>query len=408
MKAKKLVAGISACALGLTLVSPTAIHAASLSWKDGALANYYFTYGDGDEGIANVSVSDTNETYTSNIEEGQTITTKTGTIVWRDSYTNTTKFHVTTKPGYELVDLNGENVEKNDFKKLAVNEYEFVFTDKGAEAHCYGKDVVFNLGTEKVVYTLKDKEGNVYGNVKVGEELPKAPEIAGHTFVGYTFNGYSVSTLDEKMIASANENNEIVVDPIYNRENVTITVKLFENNDESEVIGTEKVEVPYGAEITDQLLIAADENDQITNEYKIVGLNNNGINANGNTVIHMVKTRKATESNPKEYTFRYASATDGIKSVEYSINGSENKSIDMNETISVYNALDTIWDKTTVVFTVTTDGSELVLDCPGTQNTVTKIDDNTYSFQITVIGWNYLWDKPEHYDFHLAVNHNNK
>lgn len=85
-------------------------------------------------------MSDTNGTYNGEIKTGETITTQTGTIVWRDGYTNVTTFTVTTEPGYELVDLSGANVTEDDFQLTGDNMYTFSFTDKGVESVEYSID----------------------------------------------------------------------------------------------------------------------------------------------------------------------------------------------------------------------------------------------------------------------------
>ena len=97
---KRTLKRAAALTLAVAVMAPAA---SALSWKDGAPANYNFTYGGDNGGIASVKASDTNGTYNGEIKAGETITTQTGTIVWRDSYTNVTTFTVTTEPCYELV-----------------------------------------------------------------------------------------------------------------------------------------------------------------------------------------------------------------------------------------------------------------------------------------------------------------
>lgn len=193
---KKFLTHVAALSLAAVVMVPSAM---ALSWRDGAPANYKFTYANGDEGIASVTASDTNDTFEGEVKEGQTITTKTGTIVWRDSYTNTTTFTVEVKPGYELVGLTGENVTENDFEEIAENTYSFQFTDKGAEAWCYGKDVKFNLTTENMNRTLtvnaytdnRSGECKTYEiNAIMGDEITypwlveHEPELADYQMIG--------------------------------------------------------------------------------------------------------------------------------------------------------------------------------------------------------------------------------
>ena len=221
---KKFLTHVAALSLAAVVMVPSAM---ALSWRDGAPANYKFTYANGDEGIASVTASDTNDTFEGEVKKGQTITTKTGTIVWRDSYTNTTTFTVEVKPGYELVGLTGENVTENDFEEIAENTYSFQFTDKGAEAWCYGKDVSFNLITSQTHYfvdTYSDGEFFKTTELIIGSNFDNLPRPAklGHTFDHWTCNGDAVNELAD-VLDYADENNHIRLDAAYSVNYYTIT-----------------------------------------------------------------------------------------------------------------------------------------------------------------------------------------
>lgn len=105
-----------------------------------------------------------------------------------------TTFTVDVAPGYELTSLTGKNVVENDFRKNGNGDYEFSFTDKGAEAWCFGKDVAFYLGAEKITYHFVDENGNEIGAAKVGESitLSDPADKEGYTFEGWYLNGEKV------------------------------------------------------------------------------------------------------------------------------------------------------------------------------------------------------------------------
>ena len=171
-------------------------NAFALNWMDGAPAKYHFTYNGDNGGIASVSASDRNNTFNGKVEKGQTITTQTGTIVWRDSYTNTTTFTVDVEPGYYLAALTG-NVGDAQFSKQDADTYTFQFTDKGAEAWCFGDDVSFDLVTEKIPYTVNFyADGQLINHTKATVndplDLSVVPSKEGYSFVGWTLNGKQV------------------------------------------------------------------------------------------------------------------------------------------------------------------------------------------------------------------------
>lgn len=183
----------------------------------GLPANHYFTYSSGDEGIDSVYCSDKNETFSGFITIGDKICTQTGTVVWEDDYENVTTFTVTTKLGYELFHLYGDNVTENDFTPLGNNKYEFRFTDNGAE-DLLDKNVSFSLETAKIQYKFIDEEGNSLGTATIGERisLPQPEEKPGYEFIGWYVGETKLGdTLTEDIIAFADENNQIKVEAKY-------------------------------------------------------------------------------------------------------------------------------------------------------------------------------------------------
>ncbi|TQQ83193.1 hypothetical protein EXD82_09545 [Peptacetobacter hominis] len=279
MKNKKIVSVLSIAALTTMLAG--AVDASALSWKDGAPAKYYFTYSGG-EHITSVYASDKNETFNGEIKEGQTIVTKTGTIVWRDSYTNVTTFEVDVDPGYKLESITGNvgdaTIETVDAKN---GIYSFHFTDKGAEAWCFGDDVDFTLNTAPINYTVKNGEDTILtGTVESTEEFAAAEAKPGYKFVGWEANEKAVKTIKDAVDAgAADENNVISLTPkfeaieytvkddkgnIVATDGTTIGSKLLDGVKEGHIFdgwffGDNEVET-----ITEDMVKAADENNVIT------------------------------------------------------------------------------------------------------------------------------------------------
>ena len=197
----------------------------------GLPANHYFTYSSGDEGIDSVYCSDKNETFSGFITIGDKICTQTGTVVWEDDYENVTTFTVTTKLGYELFHLYGDNVTENDFTPLGNNKYEFRFTDNGAE-DLLDKNVSFSLETAKIQYKFIDEEGNSLGTATIGERisLPQPEEKPGYEFIGWYVGDIKLEgPLTEDIIAYADENNQIKVEAKYEDNKPFWTFKADKN-----------------------------------------------------------------------------------------------------------------------------------------------------------------------------------
>ena len=352
--------------------------AAALNWKDGAPAKYHFTYAGDDTGIASVTASDTNGTFSGEVNVGDTITTQTGTIVWRDSYTNTTTFTVDVKSGYKLTGLNGENVSENDFTVVDEDTYTFQFTDKGAEAWCYGKDVEFDLKTEKINYTVNcevdGKTKSTEATIGDSLELSDEPVKEGYTFIGWYLNGEkldNVETLTEEMIAAADENNTINVTAKFEINTYNVRINYYTDNMQGECKG---LDTQY----------AYNEIPEVDQGYKLVG-GGEIAPVTGDTTINLVKYTPVEEAfGSYNYGFLYNSKDEGVESVEYSINGDGWYPIDMNEGVK-FTTTPNLFDERTITFRVkVAEGCELVLKSNG-GNEITR-DGEYYIFQFTRSG----------------------
>lgn len=399
MNKKQVLTSAVVISLASAVMAPSAY---ALNWKDGAPAKYHFTYEAGTEGIESVTCSDTNDTASlETLQVGETTTTQTGTIVWRDSYTNVTTFTVDVAPGYELTSLTGKNVVENDFRKNGNGDYEFSFTDKGAEAWCFGKDVAFYLGAEKITYHFVDEDGNEIGSAKVGEsiELSNPDEKEGYTFEGWYLDDQKVEgTFTADLITSANDENEIKLEAKYSVNEYPLTIHYYINNNDgqygSSLVDTESRTVTYGTELTVEEL----EKDG----YKFIG--GQGITiGTENNVVNLVKSEPAEEGvGRRDYSFTYADTDAGIDSVTCSVDGNESIVMEKNETVKIETSMN-LKDKT-VVFTVkTVDGVMPVLNCDTGESNLTDNGDGTYSFTFTRSGYNNTSGKVPHVNFSLTT-----
>lgn len=399
MNKKQVLTSAVVISLASAVMAPSAY---ALNWKDGAPAKYHFTYEAGTEGIESVTCSDTNDTASlETLQVGETTTTQTGTIVWRDSYTNVTTFTVDVAPGYELTSLTGKNVVENDFRKNENGDYEFSFTDKGAEAWCFGKDVAFYLGAEKITYHFVDEDGNEIGSAKVGEsiELSNPDEKEGYTFEGWYLDDQKVEgTFTADLITSANDENEIKLEAKYSVNEYPLTIHYYINNNDgqygSSLVDTESRTVTYGTELTVEEL----EKDG----YKVIG--GQGITiGTENNVVNLVKSEPAEEGvGRRDYSFTYADTDAGIDSVTCSVDGNESIVMEKNETVKIETSMN-LKDKT-VVFTVkTVDGVMPVLNCDTGESNLTDNGDGTYSFTFTRSGYNNTSGKVPHVNFSLTT-----
>lgn len=371
MNKRQIMTSMAAASLVAAMMAPGA---AALNWKDGAPAKYHFTYAGDDTGIASVTASDTNGTFSGEVNVGDTITTQTGTIVWRDSYTNTTTFTVDVKPGYKLTRLNGENVSENDFTVVDEDTYTFQFTDKGAEAWCYGKDVVFNLETDAIQYRVNfDADGKTRSiEATVGDslELSDEPVKEGYTFTGWYLNGEKLddTTLTEEMIATADEENTINITAKFEINTYNVRINYYMDNMQGAPDSMLDTTVEYM------------DTPVVSEGYKLVG-GGEIAPVTGDTTINMVKWTPAKEDDwSYEYGFLYNSKDEGVESVEYSIDGGNWTAIDMNEGVKFTTSRDLA--EHTIAFRVkVADGKELVLTSNGGNGVAQNGD--YYMFQFT-------------------------
>lgn len=372
MNKRQIMTSMVAASLVAAMMAPGA---AALNWKDGAPANYHFTYAGNNEGIARVTASDTNGTFSGEVNVGDTITTQTGTIVWRDSYTNTTTFTVDVKPGYKLLELRGNNVSAEDFTAVDEDTYTFQFTDKGAEAWCYGKDVDFELITNKIPYKVcfyADEALINYTKTTVGDplDLSVIPEKEGYTFTGWYLNDEKLddTKLTEKMIAAADEENTINIIAKFEINTYNVRINYYSDNTQGEckVLDThyDYNEIP-----------------EVDQEYKLVG-GGEIAPVTGDTTINLVKYTSVEEKYwSYAYGFLYNSKDGGIESVEYSIDDGNWTAIDMNEGVKLTTSQNL--KAHTITFRVKVeDGKELALATSDGDNKITQ-NGEYYTFQFT-------------------------
>ena len=196
---------------------------ATLDAKEFNYSEHTFTYKKGDAGIASVSYYDKYGN-SGTISEGKSITTESTLI-----HQNTTTFIVTTKSGYKLVGLTGDNVETNAFTVLGNNQYEFHFTDKSGFDF---KEVSFSLETAKIEYEFIDEEGHSLGTATIGDTISlKDPEDNPDLeFVGWYVGDIKLEgSLTEDIIAYADENNQIKVEAKYEDKKPFWTFKADKN-----------------------------------------------------------------------------------------------------------------------------------------------------------------------------------
>lgn len=372
MNKRQIMTSMAAASLVAAMMAPGA---AALNWKDGAPAKYHFTYAGDDAGIASVTASDTNGTFSGEVNVGDTITTQTGTIAWRDSYTNTTTFTVDVKPGYKLTGLNGDNVSTNDFTAVDEDTYTFQFIDKGAEAWCYGKDVVFNLEADAIQYKVNfDADGETRSiEATVGDslELSDEPVKEGYTFTGWYLDGEKldhVETLTEKMIAAADEENTINITAKFEINTYNVRINYYMDNMQGAPDSMLDTTVEYM------------DTPVVSEGYKLVG-GGEIAPVTGDTTINMVKWTPAKEDDwSYEYGFLYNSKDEGIESVEYSIDGGNWIAMDMNEGVKFTTSRDLA--EHTIAFRVkAADGKKLVLASNGGNGVAQNGD--YYMFQFT-------------------------
>ena len=379
---KQIFKQAAALSLAVAVMAPAA---SALSWKDGAPANYHFTYAGDKGGIASVTASDKNGTYQGGVEVGQTITTKTGTIVWRDNYTNVTTFTVDVKPGYVLSELAGQ-VGDAQFTAVDEDTYTFQFTDKGAEAWCYGDDVEFTLLTEKIPYTVNFyADGELVNHTKTTVndplDLSVVPEKEGYTFDGWYVDGVKLTdtTLTEDLIQLAGEDKALDLTAGFTINTYNVRINYYTDNRQG-TCKTLDTHYNYG------------ETPVVDQDAKLIGGGEVGA-ITGDTTLDLVKYTPVAEGDwSYEYGFLYNSKDAGVQSVEYSIDGSDWTAIDVNEGVKfVTDKLPHQDNHTrTITFRVqVADGMKLVLDSNGGKEVTAA--DGWYTFTFTRSGAQGSW-----------------
>lgn len=201
------------------------------------------------------------------------------------------------------------------------------------------------------------------------------------------------------MIAFADENNVIEVEARYDVNKYPLIIKYC-TNDKTKVHREVETEATYGDEINAAWLFEhgydAEGYNLITGNVLTVGTENN--------VVYLVKTEEAESGvGRKDYSITYAGTDEGVQNVTYSVDGDSSIGMDLNETITVETSSNVL-DETHIDFTVQViEGYELTLDCPGTDNYVEYLGNGTYSFRITVKGYNNVGDKQPHFNFRLST-----
>lgn len=360
-------------------------NAFALNWMDGAPAKYHFTYNGDNGGIATVFASDRNNTFNGEVEKGQTITTQTGTIAWRSTYTNTTTFTVDVKPGYYLAALTG-NVGDAQFAKQDADTYTFQFTDKGAEAWCFGDDVSFDLVTEKIPYTVNFyADGKLVNHTKAtvndSLDLSVVPYKEGYSFVGWTLNGQLVGdTLTPEMLQSATGNHVISLDAQFTVNTYPVTIRYHLNSNDEDLGGStstrDNVQIAYGTQIDEAWLA----DNYYLGAYTMLGGDHTVTVGTNGAVIDLVKKTDEIDLKNNAY-FTLTGKDDGVLWVTCSIND-KTCAFDVKETAVL--SLGSLTNQSVITFNVVVeDGKELTLDCSDGSKNVQKNEDGTYTFQFT-------------------------
>lgn len=361
-------------------------NAFALNWMDGAPAKYHFTYNGDNGGIASVSTSDRNNTFNGKVEKGQTITTQTGTIVWRDSYTNTTTFTVDVEPGYYLAALTG-NVGDAQFTKQDADTYTFQFTDKGAEAWCFGDDVSFDLVTEKIPYTVNFyADGQLINHTKATVndplDLSVVPSKEGYSFVGWTLDGQLVgNALTPEMLQSATEDHVISLEAQFAVNSYPVTIRYHLNSNDEALGGStstrDNVQIAYGTQIDETWLA----DNYYLGAYTMLGGDHTVTVGTDGAVIDLVKKADDIDLKNNAY-FTLFSKDAGVLQVTCSINGGDAYAFDVNETAVL--PVGSLTNQSVITFhVVVEDGKELALECSDGSKKVQKNEDGTYTFQFT-------------------------
>lgn len=221
----------------LTLISTPAY---AMDWTDGVQVGNTYTYKEvisekGTDPINGVYVKDKNNTVDKEINPGDSVTSKTGTITWKDSYENVTAFYLDVEDGYEIsvyvdgkkgeiFDLNNENskvkVKVNSdlgsdstYELESKAEYDkvFYFSSAGKEAWSRGHD--FEIRAEKKEYEIPiriyDKDNNNGNPIDTKIRKFKHGDTINRDDLGLSNNEYIVGA-NEVTITENTKNIDIV------------------------------------------------------------------------------------------------------------------------------------------------------------------------------------------------------
>lgn len=349
---------ISIFAMFMTLIMVVTSLGASVSaldWRDGVQAGHSFTYATADEGVAKVSVWDKNGTVSGDINTGDTVTVKAGSIVWRDSYLTATAFYVKNTVGYKTVKVLVNGVEgafydadedltikatstigKSGTYTLKANSaYDdvFYFCRAGKEAWC--KNASFEIVTEKITYNFVDESGKVIGNGTVNDAINLPTE--GRWFLGETQITDGM-TLTADMIKKADANNNITLKNVPVEPDLTDVVVTL-HNDLSTNIATETVTLK-DVEVGTNLDLSANEAVQqyISAGYKVAGDADYIVTVTEGMEVKLVKATAVSGSEwSTEYGIYLNSTDENIVRVDYESNsGIKGVDLKANEMLKFY------------------------------------------------------------------------
>ena len=330
------------------------VHA--MDWRDGAQASQTFTYVGTSEGIKAVHVQDKNGTVNATIQPGTSVTSKTGTITWRDSYENVTSFYVDVTAGYDVkVLVNGQDGElfdttapidvkvnsdlgkDNTYTLDGMEGYEKVFYFSSAGKEAWVKNPGFSFETEKIPYTLSTKDGKILGTTAIGE-VPqineKNFEIAGNSVTGYTINGIAWKQgepITEEMIKNASAyNNQLQVEAQYQTNSYQVTINYYDGGMISRTPSkTETATYEYGSTL-DRTSLQLSENQYIVGADEITVQDED-------LTINIVS--RPTTIGYKEWAFTYVGEKDAhVQGVtaQWNWDNSTDTSFNLNETAILY------------------------------------------------------------------------
>lgn len=133
------------------------------------------------------------------------------------------------------VKVNSDLGKDNTYTVGTKDGYEKVFYFSSAGKEAWVKNPSFSFATEKISYSLTDKDGNVLGTTAIND-CPTVDEThfqqTGKTITGYTINGVSWTNgnaITEEMIENASAyNNKLQVEPKYNVNSHQVTINYYD------------------------------------------------------------------------------------------------------------------------------------------------------------------------------------